>query len=177
MKSQVLPPMTCFLQQGHTSKTCPNSTTEWEPSIQRPETKDRKSQKWRNESQILTLVPSRPPTHCLPLGPWVSISLPRVACKEYRSQNLSVQPRCGVVQNLPNSTPVTNRQADPTMGKQFLFSAGLSTDFQHQRIVFTGVCVWGLFWRLERDERHLCPGRAEASTLPRSRLEVGQASM
>lgn len=50
-------------------------------------------------------------------------------------------------------------------------------DFQHQRIVFAEGVGGGSVLELVRDERHLCPGRAEVNTLPRSRLELEQASV
>lgn len=82
-----------------------------------------------------------------------------------------------VFSKLPKFHTSHEQTGRPHSGKMILFSAGLSMDFQHQRIVFAEGWGGGSVLELVRDERHLCPGRAEVNTLPRSRLELEQASV
>lgn len=149
---------------SHTSVTCPDSATNWEPTV--------------NGLRLRRNILSKPPkvgslnngeTESQASGSQASTSDPRpvafawvdVDCDKGRPQNLRVQPRDGIAQKPPKFHTSHEQAGRPHSGKTILFFAGLLTHFQHQGTVFRK--KKNLLWKLVRDERCLWPEKAEAT--------------
>lgn len=128
-------------------------------------------EKWKPGSHSGSLQTSNPLPFLEPMG---SHNLPRVAYDKYRSQNLSVQPGCGIFKTsqIPYQSR-TDRQT-PQWENDFILCRTVHGFPTPENCLCRG---GGSVLELVRDERHLCPGRAEVNTLPRSRLELEQASV